>query len=40
MIKKMTALLLALVLVVIGIPISAYAAKSNVTLEDAVDSDK
>ena len=40
MIKKMTALLLALVLVVIGIPISAYAAKSSVTLEDAVDSDK
>lgn len=40
MIKKMTALLLALVLVVIGIPISAYAAKNNVTLEDAVDSDK
>jgi predicted outer membrane repeat protein len=40
MIKKMTALLLALVLAVSCMPFTAYAAKSSITLEDAVDSDK
>ncbi|MBR0469917.1 MAG: RICIN domain-containing protein [Clostridia bacterium] len=40
MIKKMTALLLALVLAVSCMPFTAYATKSSITLEDAVDSDK
>lgn len=40
MIKKMTALLFALVLAVSCMPFTAYAAKSSITLEDAVDSDK
>ena len=38
--KTVTALLLALVMAVSCMPFTAYAAKSSITLEDAVDSDK
>ena len=38
--KTLTALLLALVMAVLSMPFTAYAAKSSVTLEDAVASDK
>ena len=38
--KSLTALLMALVIAVSCVPFTAYAAKSSITLEDAVDSDK